>query len=77
MTTVAVAEWEARAELSVGVLITRYLAENPCPGPSLVCADFGEWSELLQLDGRLRLEETGSRAFRIAVDPATRGWAPS
>ena len=35
----SLARWEARAEHTVGVLIRRFLAQNPPPAPSRVAQD--------------------------------------
>lgn len=57
MTPAEPAEWEARTMLELGVLIARYVAENPCPGgdtdhPAL----YRGWARHLQSTGKARLE---------------------
>ena len=59
----ATAEWEARAELDVGVLIHAYLATHPAPGESDLSQRLGGIAEDLQVAGRTRLRALGSRAL--------------
>jgi hypothetical protein len=60
----AVAAWEARAEREVGVMIARYLAENPAPGRSHVEDDLARWSGELRSDGQARLAALGHPSLR-------------
>jgi hypothetical protein len=62
----ALARWEARAEHTIGVLIRRYLAQNPPPGPSRVAQDLQAWSVALAADGRARLQELGEDHLQVA-----------
>jgi hypothetical protein len=64
--TAAVQTWEARAEADLAVLIQRYLAEHPCPGPSLIEADLARWSRALAADGQARLAELDQPRLRMA-----------
>ena len=64
----SLAQWEARAEHTIGVLIRRYLARNPPPGRSQVALDLQKWSHALAVDGRARLQELGEDHLRLA-DP--------
>lgn len=64
--TAAVETWEARAEADIAVFIMRYLAENPCPGPSPVRSDLARWSRALEADGQARLQELGAGRLRMA-----------
>jgi hypothetical protein len=64
--TATVETWEARAEANIAVLITRYLAENPCPGPSPIARDLARWSRALAADGQARLQEAGEPRLRMA-----------
>lgn len=55
--------WAAQAQVDIAVLIQRYLAENPPPGPSQTHRDFRLWATNLQLDfgitsGSLREDAT-------------------
>ncbi len=63
---VDVRTWEARAEQDIGIVIRRYLSEQPCPGPSGVADAFSTWSDGLVCDGQARLEELGIRRLRSA-----------
>ena len=64
----SLAGWEARAEHTIGVLIRRYLAQNPPPAPSRVAQDLQTWSHALAADGRARLQELGEDHLQLA-DP--------
>jgi len=56
--------WAAQAETDIAVLIQRYLAENPPPGPSRIHEDFRLWATNLQRDGQDRLAALGRRPLR-------------
>lgn len=58
------ARWDARAEQDIGVLIARYLSENPAPSESVVALDLRRWSSALRSDGQARLVELGSGRLR-------------
>jgi uncharacterized protein (DUF1800 family) len=64
----SLARWEARAEHTIGVLIRRFLAQNPPPAPSRVAQDLQTWSHALAVDGRARLQELGEDHLHLA-DP--------
>jgi hypothetical protein len=64
-----IAAWEAQAEYAVGVLIARYVAENPAPGQSQVALDLQAWADALVRDGRERLEALGESPLRLADPP--------
>lgn len=64
----SLARWEARAEHTIGVLIRRFLAQNPPPAPSRVAQDLQTWSHALAADGRARLQELGEEHLHLA-DP--------
>ena len=66
---VAVATWEAQAEYAVGVLIRRYVAENPPPERSQVALDLQEWALALAADGQARLAALGEAHLRLARPP--------
>jgi len=70
----SLARWEARAEHTIGVLIRRYLAQNPPPARSRVAQDLQRWSHALASDGRARLQELGEDHLHLAdpdPDPPT------
>jgi hypothetical protein len=50
-----IVEWEARAELEVGVLIHSYLLTHPAPGESEMAARLQSIAEDLQTSGRMRV----------------------
>lgn len=56
--------WAAQAQMDISVLIQRYLAENPPPGPSQTHRDFRLWATNLQRDGQDRLAARGHRFLR-------------
>lgn len=60
----AVALWDARAEHAIGVLIERYVAECPCPGPSLIETDLLRWAERLRDAGAASLQAQGQQRLR-------------
>jgi hypothetical protein len=62
----SLASWEARAEHTIGVLIRRFLAQNPPPAPSRVAQDLQTWSHALAVDGRARLQELGEDHLHLA-----------
>jgi hypothetical protein len=62
----SLARWEARAEHTIGVLIRRYLAQNPPPEASRVAQDLQTWSHALASDGRARLQELGEEHLHLA-----------
>lgn len=66
----SLARWEARAEHTIGVLIRRFLAQNPPPAPSRVAQDLQTWSHALAVDGRARLQELGEEHLHL-TDPET------
>ena len=55
------ATWEARAMLHVGLMIDRYLAEQPPPRGSRVAADLADWAARLRADGHARLNIAAAR----------------
>lgn len=59
--------WEARAERDVGLMIARYLGENPCPGASRICDAFASYAAQLRDRGEARLEAGSVRAFRAVA----------
>lgn len=58
--------WDARAEADVAVLIRRYLADHPAPGPSRIQDGLLDWADQLEADGQARLEAQGHRRLRAA-----------
>lgn len=60
------AAWDAHAEVSIGTVITRYLAWHPPPAGSLVAEDLERWAAGLLSDGRARLRAQGERRLRPA-----------
>lgn len=60
----SVDEWEARAQLDIGLLIARYLADRPAPGRSRHADLYRQWSDSLQAAGRSRLMDVGARRFQ-------------
>lgn len=66
----SLARWEARAEHTIGVLIRRYLAQNPPPAGSRVAQDLQTWSHALASDGRARLQELGEEHLHLAEPEA-------
>lgn len=56
--------WAAQAQLDISILIQRYLAENPPPGPSQTHRDFRLWAANLQRDAQDRLAVRGLRPLR-------------
>ena len=53
--------WDARAMLHVGLMIERYLVEQPPPDGSVVARDLADWAQRLRLCGEADL--AGSRAL--------------
>jgi hypothetical protein len=60
-------EWDARAELSIGVMIERYLHENPPPTNAKFAGDFADWGRRLRGWGEYRLRAIAASPLR-AVD---------
>ena len=58
------ADWEARALIEVGVMIARFLCEQPPPSPSLCAQALGRWARQFRDCGSARLAEQGSRPLR-------------
>lgn len=68
--TVPPAEWDARAELDIGRMIGRYLAQRPAPVDSAVAADLSTWATRLEEDGTDRLAVLGARPLTLVPDAA-------
>ena len=49
----AVEDWEARTQVDIGVMIARYIAEHPCPGPSRHPNMWTDWSTQLREAGQV------------------------
>jgi hypothetical protein len=64
--TDAVATWEAHAEHDIGVMLSRYIAENPPPGPSSIADAVLVWAEKLSAAGQAALEERSVPRLRLA-----------
>ncbi len=58
------AVWDGRAEHDVGLMIERYLVENPPPEGSRFADDFAEWARNLREHGAQRLEDIGVSPLR-------------
>lgn len=58
------ATWDARAAYDVGVIISRYIAENPAPPDAKFAADIETWGENLQRWGRGYLRAAGASPLR-------------
>jgi hypothetical protein len=65
-------EWDARAELSIGVLIERYLHENPPPADARVAGDLADWGRRLRGHGEQRLRAISARPLRERI---SRRWS--
>jgi hypothetical protein len=63
----AAQRWDARAQHDIGVLINRYLGENPAPPGSAVSARLEAVGRDLQALGADRLEELGLGRLRLAA----------
>jgi hypothetical protein len=59
--------WDARAEVAIGTMISRYLAESPAPADSVFVADLQDWARRLTQHGQVRLEEAGERFLSVAA----------
>lgn len=63
-------EWHGKAEYDVGVMIGRYLAENPPPpGPSPIAAALEDWALKLRDSGTNRLAAVNARPLALAGYP--------
>jgi hypothetical protein len=60
--------WDARAEHDVGLLLRRYLRENPAPSGSLVAPELAATSEDLEKSGASQLSQLGARRLRSAPE---------
>lgn len=56
--------WDARAEYDVGLLLARYLHENPAPSTAQFAQDLERWSQNLRRHGQSRLQELGQPRLR-------------
>jgi hypothetical protein len=65
----AVLRWEAELERLIATTISSYVAEAPCPGPSVAAEDLVVWGDGLLLDAQQRLREADSTVGgrRLAV----------
>lgn len=61
-----VLDWEARMTYDIGVILTRYMREQPCPGPSLRADDVSLWGERLRRLGEEKLEARSVRRLTAA-----------
>jgi hypothetical protein len=61
------ARWDAQAEYDIGVLISRYLRQNPAPPGSRLLPDFAHAARDLQVAGQLRLDRLGQRRLHLAA----------
>lgn len=68
--------WDARAEVDVGLMIGRYLAERPPPAGSAIAADLEEWGERLSRDGEARLAALQRPRLCPAPPARARGRVP-
>lgn len=59
-------EWDARAQLEIGVLVSRYLADHPAPGPTSCRDDLQLWAAELSLAGEVDLQALGARRLQLA-----------
>ena len=62
----AVTSWEAAFEADLAVMLRRYLAETPPPGPSRFARDAEDWATNLERLGQGRLAALGERRLRSA-----------
>jgi hypothetical protein len=53
-------EWEANLERLIADTITGYVAERPCPAPSVAADDLTEWAWILRQDAEDRTTEARS-----------------
>jgi hypothetical protein len=60
-----VERWDARATYEIGVLVLRWLNENPPPGASEVAEEARSWGSRMKECGEARLRETGERTLRV------------
>lgn len=63
---VDVETWEAQFEADLAVMLRRYLAEHPPPGPSRFAEDAENWAANLEQLGRDHLAAAGVRRLRSA-----------
>ena len=54
-------EWDARAQVAVGVMLRRYLQENPPPPDATFPPDIELWASNLLRHGEARLALLGAR----------------
>jgi hypothetical protein len=71
--------WDAAAQMYVGLMIGRYLAEKPPPDSSRIAGSLAEWGSNLLRDGRARLEGAAdglsrAEALRREAREAVWGW---
>lgn len=59
--------WDSRAEYDIGVMIARYLRDNPPPPDSACAADFRDWSDRLKAAGAERLDTWSARPLRAVA----------
>jgi hypothetical protein len=67
------AEWDAHAEYDIGVMIERYLSQNPPPGDASFQEPFDRWAGQLRRSGQARLEELRARPLRVVPARPSRG----
>lgn len=73
--TPEVDEWEARTITNLSVMLTRYLAEQPCPGESRIADEMLQWAQHLARSGQARraaLQVGRLRAVRTPAGPRAR-----
>lgn len=56
--------WDARSEIDIALLITRYLAESRPPADAVLTSQWEEWASHLLHDGRDRLAVLGRPPLR-------------
>lgn len=61
-----VEQWEAQFEADLAVMLRRYLADHPAPGPSQLARDADHWASNLEHLGQERLAAAGVRRLRSA-----------
>jgi hypothetical protein len=57
--------WDARAELDIGLMLRRYVAERPAPEDSRLVDDIEEWASNLAQNGRHHLGELGQAPLAV------------
>lgn len=62
----AIPIWEGRAQVDLAVMISRYLAEHPPPGPTPHLSHWTAWADDLRRSGEVRLEAMAARRLRSA-----------